>query len=68
MILIIHVLYFSDNLVCRRKIVSKHSDATQQWMIDSNQAITKMNGKNLYIYIYIFYKKVLQFVITGTGF
>ena len=51
MILIIQ--YFSDNLVCRRKIVSKHSDARQQWMIDSNQTKTKMNdhtsGEKIYI-------------------
>ena len=58
MILIIQ--YFSCNLVCRRKIVSKHSDARQQWMIDSNQTKTKMNdhsigGKiNIYICIYIY--------------
>ena len=53
MILIIQ--YFSDNLVCRRKIVSKHSDARQQWMIDSNQTKTKMNdhtsGEKIYLYI-----------------
>ena len=56
MILIIQ--YFCDNLVCRRKIVSKHSDARQQWMIDSNQIKTKMNdhtsGGKIYIYIYIY--------------
>ena len=51
------IQYFSDNLVCRRKIVNKHSDARQQWMIDSNQTKTKMNdhtsGVNIYIYICI---------------
>ena len=58
MILIIQ--YFSYNLVCRRKIVSRHSDARQQWMIDSNQTKTKMkdhtsSGKiKIYIYIYIY--------------
>ena len=51
------IQYFSDNLVCRRKIVSKHSDARQHWMIDFNQSKTKINdhtscGK-IYTYIYI---------------
>ena len=54
MILIIQ--YFSYKLVCRRKIVSNHSDARQQWMIDSNQTKTKMNdhtnGGEIYSYIY----------------
>ena len=53
------IQYFSDNLVCRRKIVSKHSDARQHSIIDSNQSKTKMNdhtsgGKWEYIY-YIFH-------------
>ena len=56
MILIIQ--YFSDNLVCRRKIVSKHSDARQHWMIDSNQSNTKMNdhtsGGKIHTYIAIY--------------
>ena len=61
-IMILIIQYFSYNLVCRRKIVSKHSDARQQWMIDSNQTKTKMNdhtsgGKNLYIYIFFFFKE-----------
>ena len=62
------IQYFSENRACRRKIVSKHSDARQQWMIDSNQTETKMNDHTSGGKIYIFYKKVLQFVITGTGF
>ena len=41
--MILIVQYFSDNLVCRRKIVNKHSDAKQHWMIDSNQSKTKIN-------------------------
>ena len=54
MILIIQYILY--NLVCRRKIVSKHSDARQQWMIDSNQTKTKMNdhtsGEKINIYIF----------------
>ena len=71
MILIIQ--YFSDNLVCRRKIVSKHSDARQQWMIDSNQTKTKMNdhtsggpvGKSIYIY---FIQESFTICITAHGY
>ena len=59
---------FSDNLICRRKIVSKHSDARQHRMIDSNQSKTKMNdstsGGNIYIYIYIY----IQIYILEEGF
>ena len=48
-------MFFWD-LVCRRKIVSNHSDARQYWMIDSNQSKTKMNDRtssgNICIFIY----------------
>ena len=49
------IQYFSDNLVSRRKIVSKHWDARQHWMIDFNQSKTEMNdhtcGGSIYVYI-----------------
>ena len=39
------IQYISDNFVCRRKTVNKHSDARQHWMIDSNQSKTIMNDR-----------------------
>ena len=60
--MIFKIQYFFDNLVSRRNVVSKHSDARQHWMIDSNQSKTKMydrttGGEYIYIYIFIFTRK-----------